>query len=68
MSASDPLTSAPLTSDSLPLRSLPLFAFIDAFHVERKSVSDWSELSARGLRRVYIGMESGHNPLLDWLN
>lgn len=65
---SDPLTSAPLTSDSLPLRSLPLFAFIDAFHVERKSVSDWSELSARGLRRVYIGMESGHNPLLDWLN
>ena len=47
---------------------LPLFAFIDAFHVERKSVSDWSELSARGLRRVYIGMESGHDPLLDWLN
>lgn len=48
--------------------SLPLFAFIDAFHVERKSVSDWSELWARGLRRVYIGMESGHDPLLGWLN
>jgi hypothetical protein len=48
--------------------NLPLFAFIDAFHVERKTVSDWSELSARGLRRVYIGMESGHDPLLDWLN
>ena len=31
-------------------------------------MSDWSELSARGLRRVYIGMESGHDPLLDWLN
>ena len=25
-------------------------------------------MQARGLRRVYIGMESGHNPLLVWLN
>ncbi|HSN73753.1 MAG TPA: radical SAM protein [Anaerolineae bacterium] len=48
--------------------SLPLFAFIDAFHVERKSVADWQELGARGLARVYIGMESGHDPLLRWLN
>lgn len=50
------------------LRRLPLFAFIDAFHVERKSVADWQALAARGLRRVYIGMESGHDPLLRWLN
>lgn len=49
-------------------RGLPLFAFIDAFHVERKSTADWQELAARGLRRVYIGMESGHDPLLRWLN
>lgn len=62
---SAPLTSDPLTSDLL---ALPLFAFIDAFHVERKSVADWQKLAARGLRRVYIGMESGHNPLLRWLN
>lgn len=48
--------------------SLPLFAFIDAFHVERKSVADWQELGGRGLQRVYIGMESGHDPLLRWLN
>jgi hypothetical protein len=48
--------------------SLPLFAFIDAFHVHRKSLADWQELGARGLRRVYIGMESGHDPLLRWLN
>ncbi len=47
---------------------LPLFAFIDAFHVERKSLADWQELAAHGLRRVYIGMESGHDPLLRWLN
>ncbi len=48
--------------------SLPLFAFIDAFHVERKSVADWQELRAHGLARVTIGMESGHDPLLRWLN
>ena len=48
--------------------SLPLFAFIDAFHVERKSVADWQELRALGLARVYIGMESGHDPLLRWMN
>lgn len=48
--------------------SRPLFAFIDAFHVERKAIADWQELRARGLRRVYIGMESGHDPLLHWLN
>ena len=56
-------------SDPPPAISrLPLFAFIDAFHVERKSVADWQELSGRGLQRVYIGMESGHDPLLRWLN
>jgi len=53
-----------LTPDTL----LPLYAFIDAFHVERKSVADWQELRALGLARVYIGMESGHDPLLRWLN
>ena len=52
----------------LPPATLPLFAFIDAFHVERKSVADWQELRGRGLQRVYIGMESGHDPLLRWLN
>ena len=58
------------TLGHLPLatRNLPLFAFIDAFHVERKSVADWQELRGRGLQRVYIGMESGHDPLLRWLN
>ena len=58
----------PLATCSLPPATLPLFAFIDAFHVERKSVADWQELRGRGLQRVYIGMESGHDPLLRWLN
>lgn len=51
-----------------PAATLPWFAFIDAFHVERKSSADWQELRARGLQRVYIGMETGHAPLLRWLN
>ena len=58
----------PPATCSLPPATLPLFAFIDAFHVERKSVADWQELRGRGLQRVYIGMESGHDPLLRWLN
>jgi hypothetical protein len=59
----------PATSALQPATcNLPLFAFIDAFHVERKSVADWQELAALGLARVYIGMESGHDPLLRWLN
>lgn len=59
----------PATSDLQPATcNLPLFAFIDAFHVERKSVADWQELRALGLARVYIGMESGHDPLLRWMN
>jgi hypothetical protein len=58
-----------LTLDTVtPDTSLPLYAFIDAFHVERKSVADWQELRGHGLARVYIGMESGHDPLLRWLN
>ncbi len=61
------LSDLPLAGQRTAL-SLPLYAFIDAFHVERKSVADWQELRSRGLQRVYIGMESGHDPLLRWLN
>ncbi len=46
---------------------LPLFAFLDAFSGRKKSAGDYAELSARGLQRVYIGLESGHDPLLAWL-
>jgi len=42
----------------------PLHAFVDAFTGARKSVADYRALAARGLRRVYIGLESGHDPLL----
>ncbi len=44
-----------------------IYSFIDAFDVQRKTASAWSELVARGLRRVYIGMETGDDALLRWL-
>lgn len=45
-----------------------IYSFIDAFHVERKSVAEWQALAARGLRRAYIGMETGDDALLRFLN
>ena len=44
-----------------------IYSFIGAFDVHRKSVSDWAELRARGLHRLYIGMESGETRLLQFL-
>jgi radical SAM superfamily enzyme YgiQ (UPF0313 family) len=44
-----------------------VFSFIDAFDVHRKSLADWQELAQRGLKRVYIGLESGVDTLLRWL-
>jgi len=48
-------------------RFASLFAFLDAFSGERKTAADYEALAARGLRRVYIGLESGHGPLLRFL-
>ena len=44
-----------------------VYAFIDGLSAERKTSDDFSALRQRGLRRVYIGLESGHEPLLTWL-
>jgi len=52
------------------MRCLPragIYSFIDAFDVHHKSLADWSELAARGVRRVYIGLESGDAALLRFL-
>lgn len=45
-----------------------LYAFLDAFSGERKSADDYAELVALGLKRVYIGMESGNADLLRFLH
>jgi radical SAM superfamily enzyme YgiQ (UPF0313 family) len=42
-------------------------AFVDAFTTRHKTVQHFSELAERNLRRVYIGLETGHDPLLTWL-
>jgi len=45
-----------------------IYAFLDGFSGERKSPGDYERLRELGLRRIYIGMESGHDPLLRFLN
>jgi Radical SAM superfamily len=43
-------------------------SFLDVFAGERKSEMDFRELKARHLRRVYLGVETGCDPLLAFLN
>ena len=44
------------------------YAFLDGFSGERKSKREYQKLRKAGLKRVYIGLESGHDPLLRFLN
>ena len=47
---------------------VPLAGFVDVFSGERKPAEAWSELRSLGLQRVAIGVETGHDPLLAYLN
>jgi len=42
----------------------PVSAFVDGFTGTRKTAGDYRHLASLGLRRVYVGLESGHDPLL----
>jgi len=44
------------------------YAFLDGFSGEKKTPADYARLASLGLKRVYIGMESGHAPLLHFLH
>lgn len=44
-----------------------IYAFLDGFSGDRKSVEDYRWLSQKGVKRVYIGMESGNAELLKLL-
>ncbi len=44
-----------------------LYAFLDGFSGERKTEADYRLLAEYGLTRVYIGLESGHLPLLQFM-
>ncbi|HKJ69308.1 MAG TPA: radical SAM protein, partial [bacterium] len=45
-----------------------IYSFIDLFTGEYKSAADFEQMASLGVNRVYIGMESGSKPLLDFLN
>ena len=45
-----------------------VYAFLDAFTGTHKSVDDYRVLAGLGLRRVYVGLESGHDPLLHFVH
>lgn len=44
-----------------------IYAFISAPDALRKSAADFRELADRNLRRVYVGLETGHDPLRAFL-
>jgi len=46
----------------------PIYSFIDVFSGERHEPEFWQALRRAGLAGVYVGMETGHDPLLAWLN
>jgi len=45
-----------------------IYSFVDVFTGRHKSASDFAALANRGLRRVYVGLETGDDDLLRWLN
>lgn len=45
-----------------------IYAFLDGFSGEKKAREDYSRLASLGLKRVYIGLESGDAALLRLLN
>ncbi|MFO7546734.1 MAG: radical SAM protein [Trueperaceae bacterium] len=55
-----------MARDAFPGR--PLAGFVDVFSGEKKRLEEWRALRALGLRSVAIGVETGHDPLLSYLN
>jgi radical SAM superfamily enzyme YgiQ (UPF0313 family) len=45
-----------------------MYAFLDIFNGLRKTAQEFAELRAHGLRRVYVGVETGDDGLLAFLN
>lgn len=44
-----------------------IYAFISAPDALRKSADDFAAMRARGVRRLYVGLETGHDPLRAFL-
>jgi radical SAM superfamily enzyme YgiQ (UPF0313 family) len=45
-----------------------IYAFSDGFSGEKKSVADYIQLAEMGIKTIYIGLESGCEDLLQFLN
>ncbi len=45
-----------------------MYAFLDGFSGGKKTAEDYRHLAELGLVRVYLGLESGHAPLLKFLH
>jgi len=45
-----------------------VYAFLDGFSGEKKTSADYRKLAKQGLKRVYIGLESGNASLLQFLH
>ena len=44
-----------------------VYAFVDGFAGAKKTLAEYRLLGHLGLRRVYVGLESGHDPLLSFV-
>ncbi len=44
-----------------------IYAFLDGFSGEKKSAKDYADLARLGMKRIYIGMESGCEELLRFM-
>ncbi len=53
-----------ITREAFDVDALGLYAFLDGFSGEKKTAADYATLAGAGLRRVYIGLESGDPTLL----
>jgi hypothetical protein len=49
------------------LSGAPLFSFLDVSTGHRRTSAEWRDYAALGLRRVYLGLETGDPDLLAWL-
>lgn len=45
-----------------------IYAFLDIFGAERKTLDEYRELAAAGVRRIYLGLESGDETVFRLLN
>jgi hypothetical protein len=46
----------------------PMYSFMDIFTTRPKTLEEYQALRQQGLRRIYLGLESGDDALLRWLN